>query len=137
MTNLELYRIARWLYLHKAPWLATGFVLVQRLLLGAHIPASVRIGKGCKLAYGGAGVVIHARAVIGDICVISPGVVIGGRSGHETVPTIGDGVTLYPGCMVLGPISVGDGAIVGPNAVLLKDLAPGEVYVAPLGRVIS
>ena len=137
MSHLALYRVSHALWKAHIPLLPHLLARLHRLLSGAVVPPSCTIGHGSKLAYGGRGVVIHARAVVGRDCVISPGVVIGGRSGYSDVPHIGDRVLLWPGAKVLGPVVVGDGAQVGANAVLIESAPAGSIYVAPLGRFLE
>ncbi len=134
---LLLPTVGRWFHRRGLPPVGLVFTAVNRLLFGAWVPASADIGRGTKLAYLGSGVVIHARARIGARCVISPGVVIGGRAGHWEVPVIEDDVTLWPGCKVLGPVRVGRGAHIGPNAVVIHDVPEGGRVVAPLGRLLD
>lgn len=98
------------------------------------MPAQATIGRGCKIAYGGAGLVIHPRAVIGDNCLLSPGVVIGGRGGSFQVPVIGDNVSVFPGAKILGAVKIGDGAMIGANVVVVEDVEAGERVVVPKPR---
>jgi serine O-acetyltransferase len=70
------------------------------------------------------GVVIGETAEIGDDVLIYHGVTLGGLSGHpgKRHPTIGNGVAIGAGAQVLGPIAIGDGARIGANAVVTKDV---------------
>lgn len=87
------------------------------------------MGKGTKFGYGGIAVVIHARAVIGNNCIIGQCVTIGGKSKHKNVPRIGNNVQISIGAKILGPITIGDNVIVGANAVVVKDV-PANCIVA-------
>ena len=118
---INKYRRALWLYDH-------GFKLLSRLyelrICQAHnsfIPASAQIGEGAVFGYKGIGVIVHKRAVIGKNCIIGTNVTIGGKSGHYQVPRIGDNVDISTGAKILGPITVGDGCVIGANAVVIKD----------------
>jgi serine O-acetyltransferase len=102
---------------------------ISRLLFSAQIPPETKIGPGTEFGYGGIGVVVHRDAVIGANVLISPGVVIGGRSELPGVPVIEDGVKIGAGAKILGPIRVGAGAKVGANAVVIHDVPPGETVV--------
>jgi serine O-acetyltransferase len=101
--------------------------LFNRVVFAVQLPAETRIGRGVKFNYSGLGTVIHSRAVIGDRVVVSPGVVIGGRSGIFDVPILEDDVQLGVGAKILGPVRVGRGAVVGANAVVLHDVPAGAV----------
>ena len=73
------------------------------------------------------GIVINAGARIGCTCDIYQQVTIGDMKG---CPTIGNGVFIGPGAKILGPISVGDGARIGANALVIKDVPPGALVLA-------
>ncbi|MEL0609336.1 serine O-acetyltransferase [Vibrio echinoideorum] len=101
---------------------------LQFVLFNSAVPHSVSIGKGSRFAYGGIGCVIHARAKIGSNCVIGQGITIGGRSKHESVPTIEDNVFIGAGARILGPITVGSGSIIAPNSVVIDNVSPRSIY---------
>ena len=89
----------------------------------------------------GAGVVFHhRRVVVGKDTVIGQGahlfanVNFGLRAGGY--PTLGDGVTVFANCVVTGAITVGEGAVVGPNSVVLSDVPPRTVVAGSPARVI-
>lgn len=109
--------------------------MLNYYLHNCSIPAEVEFGKNCNFGYGGIGVVIHKDVVIGDNCTISQNVTIGGKNGPG-VPIIGNNVYLGCGCCVLGKIHVGDGAIIGANSVVIKDVAPNAVVVGVPGQII-
>jgi serine O-acetyltransferase len=136
LSSLKLYRVGNRLHSWHLKPLSQAVYLLDRLVGAKSIPPSATIGAGTRLAYGGKGVVVHARAQIGTNCLISPGVVIGGRAGENQVPVIGNNVILRPGCMILGPVTIGANAEIGPNAVVIQDIPEGGVYVAPLGRLL-
>jgi serine O-acetyltransferase len=75
--------------------------------------------------------------VIGENCRIAHGVTIGGRSGHYEVPVIGNNVTVGVGAVVLGPIKVGDHAIIGANAVVIHDVPAHAVVAGVPARIIK
>jgi len=72
-------------------------------------------------------VVIHREAKIGRHCLISQQVTIGGRSGIQGAPVIGDYVRIGAGAKLLGRVRIGDFAVIGANAVVLKDVPEGSV----------
>ncbi len=79
-------------------------------------------------AYGGIGVVVHNRCVIGENVTISQCVTIGGRSGHRNVPKIDDNVYIGAGAIIIGDIEIGEGAIIGAGSVVIKDIGIGETW---------
>ena len=131
---LSFYRVAHTLHSIGLRRTARVLTTASRILFGAHVPAEALIGPGCELGYGGIGIVIHPDAIIGRDVLLSPGVVIGGRSGLQGVPVIEDGAKIGCGAKVLGPIRVGAGAKVGANAVVLRDVAPGDTVAGVPAR---
>ena len=65
------------------------------------------------------------------------GVTIGGRKGIETVPVLGQDVVVGCGATLLGPISIGDGAMIGAGAVVLHDVPVGATVAGVPARVIK
>jgi serine O-acetyltransferase len=126
---LSFYRLAHTLHQAGFRRIAQALTKVSRIAFSAHVPAGATIGERCELGYGGLGIVIHSDAVIGNDVLISPGVVIGGRSELKGVPVIEDGVKIGCGAKVLGPIRIGAGANIGANAVVVHDVAPGDTVV--------
>jgi thymidylate kinase len=76
------------------------------------------------------GIVIHPQAVIGHRVTVMQQVMIGGRDRDENIaPVIGDDVTIGAGARVLGDVRIGNGAIIGANAVVTRDIPPGATVV--------
>ena len=134
---LTLHRIAQGLQLRGLTRVARLVSRLELHLFSAHIGTEAQIGPGCELGYGGIGIVIHKDARIGRDVLVSPGVVIGGRSGLPGAPDIGDRVKIGAGAKVLGPIKIGEGAFIGANAVVIHDVAPGDVVVGIPARPIE
>lgn len=103
----NIYRISSFLYLHHFYFLSRIFEYLNRLLHHSHIPASTRIGKNTIFGYGGINVVIHNQTSIGDHCMISQNVTIGGKNGIKSVPKIEDNIFIGPGAVILGDIIIG------------------------------
>ena len=79
------------------------------------------------------GIVVHANAVIGDECFIRQNVTIGATSFEraDEAPTLGRGVSVGCGAVILGGITIGDRAKIGPNAVVMVDVpADTSVFVS-------
>lgn len=107
-------------------------------LVGSEIPISVTVGPGFILEYGGHGVVVHSKAKIGANVHIDQGVTLGRadiylpseQSKFEGIE-IGDDVILSPSSKVLcreGILKVGQGTVVGANAVLLESTGEDEIW---------
>src|SRR6185369_5352477 len=86
------------------------------------------------------GIEIHPGATVGRRVFIDHGVTLGGTSlykGEKRHPTLGKGVVVSAGAKVLGGFTVGDGARVGANAVLLKPVPAGATAVGIPARIIE
>lgn len=134
---IHFYRINNWLYRHHVPLLPEFIWKLQYLLFNSTLPASSTLGKGTVLAYGGIGIAIHARAVIGSNCVIGQNTTIGGKSGWYEVPVIGDNVRISAGARVLGPVQIGNNVIIGANAVVVKDVPDNCIVAGIPARIIK
>lgn len=132
-----IYRIANWLYRHHIPVLPRLIYIFEREFLKCSIPASCKIGGGTKLAYGGIGIVIHARCVIGRNCVIGQGATLGGKSRWYEVPVLGDNVYVSAGARILGPIRIGNNVVIGANAVVVKDVPDNCVVAGVPAKIIK
>jgi serine O-acetyltransferase len=101
-----------------------------RNVYGIELPYSVELGRNVVFEHQGA-VVIHGCAKIGDGCIIRQGVTIGNRTLTEPLeaPTLGKSVNVGAGAKILGRLTIGDHAVIGANAVVLKDVPPGALAV--------
>jgi serine O-acetyltransferase len=124
---LFLHRIAYACHRMGIPLLPRIIYGVNRILFSVALPPTVKIGHGVVLGYSGIGTVIHARAEIGDRVIIGPNVTIGGKTPHPDVPVIEDDVDIGAGARLIGPIRIGRGAVIGANAVVVKDVPAGAV----------
>ncbi|HZI10110.1 MAG TPA: serine acetyltransferase [Myxococcus sp.] len=131
---MTLYRMARKLYLRGVPVMPAVLRKAIHYLHGSYIPYEAEIGEGTQVGYGGIGVVIHRAAKLGRHCLISQQVTIGGRSGLEGAPVIGDYVRIGAGAKILGNIRIGDFAVIGANSVVLKDVPPATVVAGVPAR---
>lgn len=123
------YYLANRLYNYHVPLLPKVIKLICFLVYNSSIPFQCKIGKGTRFAYGGIGVVLHKRIIIGKDCTIGANVTIGGRSGYFKVPKIGNNVYIATGAKILGPITIADNVIIGANAVVINDV-PANATVA-------
>jgi len=118
--------------------IARAFYIRLRYRYGISIDFITAIGEGFFIGHFG-GIVVSRRCTIGRNCNISHGVTIGRiNRGHRSgFPTIGDNVYIGPGAKILGGITVGDGAAIGANCVVIKDVPEQGVVVGIPGEVIS
>lgn len=132
-----LYKIGNSIFRKKIPILPKIFNILIRLIHNCAIFSECDIGYNTILAYGGIGVVIHKRAVIGGNCIIGSNVTIGGKSQSVNVPTIGDNCFIATGAKILGDIKVGNNCVIGANCVVVTDIPDNCVVAGIPGKVIK
>lgn len=129
---------AVWAYrLFHRMWREPALRLPARLLsqatraaTGIEIHPGARLGRRLFIDHG-MGVVVGETAVVGDDVVLFHGATLGGRTmrAGKRHPTLGNDVVVGAGAKILGPVWVGDGAQIGANAVVVKDVPAGSVAV--------
>jgi len=126
-------RLWRWGWRWLARWLAHW----SRWLTGIEIHPGATIGRRVFIDHG-MGIVIGETAEIHDDCTLYHGVTLGGTSWNagKRHPTLGKGVVIGAGAKILGPILVGDGAKIGSNAVVVRDVPAGATAVGVPARIL-
>ena len=133
------HRMAHAAWLRGYRWAGRFLSHIGRFLTGIEIHPGATLGRRVFIDHG-MGVVIGETAEIGDDCTIYQGVTLGGTSlakGAKRHPTLGKGVIVSAGAKVLGGFTVGDGARVGSNAVLLQAVPPGATAVGIPARIVQ
>jgi serine O-acetyltransferase len=135
---LTLHRFSHWLWGHRLRWLARLFSHFTRFITGIEIHPGATIGKRVFIDHG-MGVVIGETAVINEGCTLYHGVTLGGTSWNKGKrhPTLERGVVIGAGAKVLGPITVGEGAKIGSNAVVVREVPPGATAVGIPARIVE
>ena len=125
------YKLSHWLWKKNHHQLGRFFSNIGRFFTGIEIHPGAKIGKGLFIDHG-MGVVIGETAEVGDNVTMFHGVTLGGignRDSGKRHPTIENNVFIGAGAKILGPIVVGEGAKIGANAVVLKDVEPYTTVV--------
>jgi serine O-acetyltransferase len=134
---LLAYRVAHAMILARVPLLPRLLSLLTRAMTGIEIHPAALIGQGLFIDHG-AGVVIGETAEIGDNVTLYQGVTLGG-TGFATGkrhPTVQDNVTIGSGAKLLGPITIGHGAKIGANSVVITDVPPNCTVVGNPGHPV-
>lgn len=132
-----LYKMEKFFYKHKLIIIAVIIRAFIRIVFSCDIPYRAKIGEGTTFPHDALGVVIHPNAVVGTNCKILHGVTIGGRSGHLSVPDIGNNVILGVHSVVIGPIRIGDNAIIAAGAVVINDVPDNCVVAGVPAKLIK
>jgi serine O-acetyltransferase len=134
---LLAYRVAHALHLSNVPLLPRIISMFTRAVTGIEIHPAAQIGQGLFIDHG-AGVVIGETADIGNDVTLYQGVTLGG-TGFATGkrhPTVQDNVTIGSGAKLLGPITIGHGAKIGANSVVITNVPPNSTVVGNPGHPV-
>jgi serine O-acetyltransferase len=142
---LMAYRLAHPLWCRGFKLGARFISHVARVLTGIEIHPGARIGRNFFIDHG-MGVVIGETSEIADDVTLYHGVTLGGVSPSEDSdsqreqkrhPTLERGVIVGSGAQVLGPVTVGEHARIGANAVVAKDVKPGQTMVGIPAKAVQ
>lgn len=129
-------RESRWILARLTSTLISAFYrAVSLYLIGLDVPTSVRMGKRVVIHHG-IGLVINDRAVIGSDVTLRHGTTIGSAAEDLPAPVIGDGVDVGSNVVIMGPIRIGEGAVIGAGSVVVHDVPPGATVVGNPARVL-
>jgi serine O-acetyltransferase len=141
---LAIHHLSHALWRRKWRLLARFLSQLGRWLTGVEIHPGATIGRRLVIDHG-MGVVIGETAEIGDDVTLYQGVTLGGTSpavdsasqvGKKRHPTIRDRVIIGSGAQILGPIVIGEGARVGANSVVTKEIPSGVTAIGIPAQVV-
>jgi serine O-acetyltransferase len=134
---LLAHRVSHALHHAGVPLLPRLLATATRATTNIEIHPAAKIGDALFIDHG-TGVVVGETAEIGDNVTLYQGVTLGG-TGFATGkrhPTVEDNVTIGSGAKLLGPITVGHGAKIGANSVVITDVPPNSTVVGNPGHVV-
>lgn len=133
-----LHRAAHYLWNKNLTLIARLVSTFSRFMTGIEIHPAAQIGEFCFIDHG-QGLVIGETAIIGSRVTLYHNVTLGGTSLNKVKrhPTLGDDVVVGAGAKLLGPITIGNGARIGANAVVVKDVVAGATMVGIPARVVA
>ncbi len=133
-----LYRLANFIWTLKLKFLAKTVSYLARIITGIEIHPAAQIGENMFIDHG-LGVVIGETSNIGDNVLIYHGVTLGGNTLNKGKrhPTIRDNVIIGAGAKILGPVEVGEGARVGANAVVTKNIPKKSTFMGIPARELK
>jgi len=112
-----------------------GIKLLNYYLHNCALSSETQIGKGTKLGYGGIGVVIHAKAVIGENCKISQNVTIAAKDGKA--PIIGNNVFIGANTVIIGGVTIVDNCFIGALTLVNKSFPPNSIVAGVPARLLK
>ena len=146
--------------MHHIPVLPKLITLLIFLIYNSKIPYQAKIGRESTFGYGGMGVVIHSKSIIGENhkkessstgcwvvihsksiigenCTICQQVTIGGgNSRFPGVPVIGNNVYIAKGSIVMGGITIGNNVTIGANAVVTKPVPDNAIVAGVPAKIL-
>jgi serine O-acetyltransferase len=131
------HRVAHALREAGVPVIPRTISMTARALTGIEIHPAASIGEGLFIDHG-SGVVIGETATIGNDVTLYQGVTLGGTgfASGKRHPTVQDNVTIGSGAKLLGPITIGHGAKIGANSVVITDVPPNTTVVGNPGHPV-
>ena len=143
---VAIYRIGVWA--RQQPWVLRKpvglfYELINTVLIrgvyGVEIARTTKIGRRLCIGHH-QGVILGTSAIIGDDCLVRQNVTLG-QSNNEhrenDMPVVGNDVQFGAGATVFGPVHIGDGARIGPGAIISRDVPAGATAFAPPARTIA
>jgi len=134
---LLAHRVSHAMHHAGVPVVPRVLATATRAITNIEIHPAAKIGDALFIDHG-TGVVVGETAEIGDNVTLYQGVTLGG-TGFATGkrhPTVEDNVTIGSGAKLLGPITVGHGAKIGANSVVITDVPPNSTVVGNPGHVV-
>jgi serine O-acetyltransferase len=134
---LLAHRVSHALYESGVPMAPRALSFASRAVTGIEIHPAARIGEDFFIDHG-SGVVIGETAEIGDRVTLYQGVTLGGTgfARGKRHPTVGNDVTIGSGAKLLGPVTIGHGAKVGANTVVIEDVPANSTVVGNPGHTV-
>lgn len=142
---VAIQRFGVWRMNLEPKFLRAPFSILYRMLYrkvrntyGIDLPYSVQLGRRVVIEHQGA-IILHGDSVIGDDCIIRQGVTLGNRYLDRPfdAPKLGKRVNVGAGAKILGSVTIGDDAVIGANAVVIKDVPAGHTAVGIPAKILA
>ena len=138
LASIQAYQYHR---ARRGPWhalmrkVARSRHLLWSIVTQSDIAPQATLGRGLMLPHPN-GIVIHEDAIVGDDCMIMQQV-RSGMIGEDCVPRLGNNVYVGAGAKIIGKVEIGDGARIGANAVVTKDVPANHTAIGIPARLLE
>lgn len=132
-----LQKVSHTLHRHKVPLLPAVIHYFMRFAFAVSIRPSVQLGRGTHFSHWGMGTVIDDGVVIGENCAIGHHVTMSPTDGHHGTPVVGHNVLFGVGAKILGPVKIGDHAVIGANAAVQDDVPAHAIVFGIPARIVK
>lgn len=142
---LFVHRFGNWRMGIRSKFLRAPMSILYRSMFrrvrnhyGIELPYSAVVGRRVVIEHQGA-IVVHGNAVIGDNSIIRQGVTLGNKNLEAPMdaPVLGRFVNVGAGAKILGKVTIGDGAQIGANAVVTRNVPAGAIAVGIPARILE
>ena len=138
---VAVYRFGVWSDTQAAPLRSLLIFAYNRLsslvslFTGVHLDRRTRIGQGFHIIHTGA-IRVHPDATIGDRVGIMHGTTLGMNIGREGAPQIGNDVLISTGATILGPVEIGNGAMIAANSLVVSNIPENTTAIGVPARIM-
>ncbi|MGF1621360.1 MAG: serine O-acetyltransferase [Rhodomicrobiaceae bacterium] len=132
---IRIHKVSRWFHQKRFGTVSRIIDGIIRVLYAARIPASAKIDPTAHFSHNGLTVVITKEAEIGPGCMIGIQVLLGSRWPEKGGPILERNVLVHSGAKIIGPVRIGEGSVIGANAVVLNDIAANSLAVGVPARI--
>ena len=137
MNAIRLYRIMRFLYLHRIPLLPKFVQLLIFLIYNSKVTGDSSIGKGTYFVCNGISTVIIPGTIIGKNCVLGLRFSTVRKFPYKEVPKLGNNVWCGPNVVIAGPVIIDDDVIIAANSFVDKSVPKGAIVAGSPARIIG
>ena len=127
------------IFILTIPYLIFYRVFVEWFLC-VELPWNTQVGKGLCLFHGQS-LVVNDGTIIGENCTLRHCTTIGNKQLSDgtfsKAPIIGDNVDIGSNVVILGPITIGEGSVIGAGSVVVKDVEPYSLVVGNPAKTIK
>lgn len=137
MNAIRLYRIMRFLYLHKVPLLPKFIQLLIFLIYNSKVTGDSSIGKGTYFVCNGISTVVIPGTIIGKNCVLGLRFSTVRKFPYKGVPKLGNNVWCGPNVVIAGPVIIDDDVIIAANSFVDKSVPKGAIVAGTPAKIIG